>query len=78
MLTDRKVLYILAASIVALTAVLAVLPSAATTVFAQQHHKCSLPNGNHFPGQGGEHSNPDSNGGGCPNGLTDAFGNGNN
>jgi len=57
--------------------------TAATTILTiqpaqAQHHHCSLPNGNHFPGQGGVHSNPDSNGGGCPNGLTDDFGNGNN
>jgi len=59
--------------------------TAATTILtnqpaqAQIHHKhCFLPNGNHFPGQGGANSNPDSNGGGCPNGLTDEFGNGNN
>ena len=57
--------------------------TAATTILtnqpaqAQRHHHCSLPNGNHFPGQGAN-SNPDSNGGGCPNGLTDEFGNGNN
>jgi hypothetical protein len=42
--------------------------TAATTILtnqpAQAKH-CSLPNGNAFPGQGGVHSNPDSNGGGC-------------
>ena len=58
--------------------------TAATTILTNQpaqaqHQKhCSLPNGNHFPGQGGANSNPDSNGGGCPNGLTNDFGNGNN
>ena len=59
--------------------------TAATTILTNQpaqaqaaHRHCSLPNGNHFPGQGGANSNPDSNGGGCPNGLTDQFGNGNN
>ena len=76
MISERNVLY-LAAVIVALATVLAVVPSN-SIAFAQHSPHCSLPNGNAFPGQGGANSNPQSNGGGCPNGLTDEFGNGNN
>ena len=66
---------------VVILALLVVGTTAATIIQPVPAHArggCFLPNGNHFPGQGGANSNPDSNGGGCPNGLTDQFGNGNN
>jgi hypothetical protein len=76
---NKKLVY--AAAAIAITAALIGVGIATTTnsntVFAQSHHQCNLPNGGSFPGQG-SNSNPISEGGGCPNGLTSGLGIGNN
>ena len=61
MLPMNKIFYVVG------LALLIVGTAAATTILTiqpaqAQHHKCSLPNGDHFPGQGDQ---------GCPPGLID-------